>query len=375
MKIGIDATWATATGTGTASYTSGLIRSLIQHPDHQYVLYFRSRDSDPDLLTTLDGPRVEHCLVDGLGQPGRSLLSLARAARRDHLDVFHSPGYFLPLWNGPKVVTFHDVNMFLQWDKWWRPGMRASWLSLCAQTLLSSRLAKTILTDSEDAARATARVLRLRPEKISVLYPGVDDRFFTETKGEEGSCILERHSLEDYLLSVGVLSPQKNLEGVVRAFAEIRSGNLKLAIVGRDDGPYFRECVQPLIDRLGLTCSVEALGVVPNDTLPLIYRRAKLLVYPSFAEGFGLPPLEAMASGTAVVASNRSSLPEILGNAARLVDPDDARGLAAAIDQVLVDENLRRDLQLRGHERASLFRWSETAKKALDMYASAAATP
>jgi glycosyltransferase involved in cell wall biosynthesis len=370
MRIGLDATWAAATGTGTASYSSGLIGALMQHPEHEYFLYFRSRDANLPLLGSLSAPHVRHRTVDGFGQAGRSLVSLARAARADRLDVFHSPGYFLPLWGGPKVVTFHDVNMFLQWDKWWRPGMRASWVSLCLQTLLSSRLAQIVLTDSHDAARAAARVLRLPSNKVSVLYPGVGDRFFMSPVGDEGSRILERHSLANYLLFVGVLSPQKNLEGVVRAFAEARSGDLKLAIVGREDGPYFRQSIQPLMEGLGLIDSVVVLGVVSDDALPLIYQRAALLVHPSFAEGFGLPPLEAMAGGTPVVSSNRSSLPEVLGNAALLVDPDDLNALTGAIQRVLTDETLRVDLNQRGRQRAASFRWSETAKRALQIYAS-----
>jgi glycosyltransferase involved in cell wall biosynthesis len=372
MRIGLDASWAAATGTGTASYTDGLVHALVNHEPHEYVLYFRPGDDARNPLWKLSGPTVTRRSVDGWGQPGRSLVSLARAAARDRLDVFHSPGYFLPLWSGPKVVTFHDVNMFLEWDTWWRPGMRAGWLSLCLQTLLSSRLARIVLADSRDAARKVQNVLRLDPCRISVLYPGVDERFFQPPSAEQGRRLRERHGLDEYLLFVGVLSPQKNLEGVVRAFAAARRPHLKLAIVGKEDGPYFRQTIAPLVSRLGLASSVEVLGVVPGDALPQLYSGAAALLHPSFAEGFGLPPLEAMACGTPVIASNLSSLPEVLGNDAMLIDPHDVDAIAGAIQRVIADQGLRDRLQTRGIERAGRFRWRESARRALEIYASVA---
>lgn len=369
MKIGIDASWASAIGTGTGSYTTGLVAALVRQPGHQFVLYFRPGDEASNPLYGLCEASAERRIVDGHGQVGRSLVNLARAAHRDQLDVFHSPGYFLPLWPGPKVVTFHDVNMFLQWDKWWRPGMRRSWLALCAQSALSSRLARCIAADSQYSGDRIGQVLRVSRRRIRVLYPGIDDRYFSSTPQAE---VLERFELSRYLLSVGVLSPQKNLEGVVRAFERLDDPGLTLAVVGRQDGPYYDEVIEPLVLRLGLSRRVKRLGVVPIADLAALYMGARALVYPSFAEGFGIPPLEAMACGTPVVASNVTSLPEVLGDAALLVDPQSIDDTAHAIERVCTDRDLRRELVERGRRRAARFRWDRSARQALEIYADAA---
>jgi glycosyltransferase involved in cell wall biosynthesis len=302
----------------------------------------------------------------GPGQPGRSLLALAAAASRDRLDLFFSPGYFLPLWPGRKVVTFHDANMIQQADKWWRPGMKLTWLSLVTQSLLSAKLAQTIVADSFAAATSISSAFRLPANKIHVVYPGVDDRFFRAPD--------RRHSTQvegvraRYILSVGVLSPQKNLEGIIRAFAALPQSDLELRIVGRDDGPYFDATLAPLLRRLGVERRVRKLGVVPPDQLAALYTGAEALVYPSFAEGFGLPPLEAMACGTPVVASNLSSLPEVLGDAALLVDPHDIGQVADATARILADSELRRTLIARGRRRAQRYRWAETARHMLAIF-------
>jgi glycosyltransferase involved in cell wall biosynthesis len=369
MRIGIDATWAGSIGTGTGSYTAGLVDALVRQPGHQYVLYFRSGDEWDNPLYGLSDAAVERRIVDGHGQLARSLVSLGRSASRDGLDVFHSPGYFLPLWLGPKVVTFHDVNMFLQWDKWWRPGMRLSWLALCGQTALSSRTARCIAAVSQYSANQIGRVLRVSSKRVQVLYPGIDERYFSDPPA---SSIRERYDLSDYLLSVGVLSPQKNLEGVVRAYARLDRSDLKLAIVGREDGPYYGQVVEPLVRELGLSSRVKRLGVVRFEELSALYAGARALVYPSFAEGFGMPPLEAMACGTPVVASNTTSLPEVLGDAAVLVDPRSLDDVTAAIERVCTDPVLRRSLVERGRRRAAKFRWDRAAQEALKIYADAA---
>jgi glycosyltransferase involved in cell wall biosynthesis len=372
VRIGIDASWAAVTGTGTASYTNGLVRALIEHEEHDFVLYFRPGDDSVNPLFSLCRPNVESRVVAGRSQADRTIVSLTRAAARDRLDVFHSPGYFLPLWNGPKIVTFHDANMFLEWRRWWRPGLRLSWLSLCSQAILASRLAHTIVSDSTCAATSVERVLRLPPRSVSVLYPGVDDMFF-EPPDEQGvNTIRERHALQSYLLFLSVLSPQKNLEGVVRAYAALNRTDLKLAIAGREDGPYFHSVIRPLIRALGLERRVAVLGIVPSPALPGLYAAAEVFLFPSFAEGFGLPPIEAMACGTPVVASNRTSLPEVLGDAALLVDPERVQDIAAACQTILADRKLRDTLVQRGTARAARFRWQGSAARALELYAASA---
>lgn len=368
MRIGLDATWAGVTGTGTASYTDGLVRGLVGQTAHEFVLYFRSGDQLRNPLYRLDTPNVTKVIVDGLGQPGRTWAGLTKAASRAKLDVFHSPGYFLPLWPGPKAVTFHDVNMILQRDKWWRPGMRKSWLSLYVQTLLSSRLARMIVADSQTAGGDVRRALKLPDSRLTVIYPGIDESYFKPVAPECIDKVREQYGLEEFILSVGVLSPQKNLEGLLRAFERLENPSLKLCLVGREDGLYYRQHLVPLIHKLNIADRVVVPGVAPSATLRALYAGASIFLFPSFAEGFGLPPLEAMASGTPVVASNCSCLPEVLGDAAILVDPFDVEAIAATIESTLADSLGRTRLVEAGRQRAARFRWKDSARKALEMY-------
>jgi glycosyltransferase involved in cell wall biosynthesis len=368
MKVGIDATWAGVTGSGTATYTRGLVQALAAHRSCHLVLYFRPGDQVDNPLFTLQGDHIEKRIIGGWRQTGRSLVSLARACAQDRLDVFHSPGYFLPLWSGPKVVTFHDVNMFRQWDKWWETGRRKSWLSLCGQTLLASRLAHRIVADSHTVAQDIHRVLRISPQHISVIYPGVDDIFFVPTDPEKVKETRRRYELQEYVLFVGVLAPLKNIDNIVRSFAQLGRQDLQLAIVGRPYGGYFDDVVRPLIHQLGVQQRVRVLGTVPDQALPSLYAGASASLFPSFSEGFGLPPLEAMACGTPVVASNRPSLPEILQDAALKVDPMDVAGMARALRSLLENEAVRAEMVKRGLQQASLYRWELTATRMLELY-------
>lgn len=373
MRVGIDATWAGVIGSGTATYTRGLVQGLVAHGGCELVLYFRPGDEVSNPLFGLRSAQIEHRTVDGWGQAGRTLVSLSRACARDDLDVFHSPGYFLPLWHGPKVVTFHDINMFRQWDKWWATGKRKSWLSLCAQTILSSRLAQAIVVDSQAGSLDIQHVLRVSPDRLSVVYLGIDEVYFRPPDIEAVTRARMVYNLEQYLLFVGVLSPLKNIEGIVRAFAQLGQQHLQLVVVGRVYGEYFEEVIRPLMRELQIEDRVRVLGTVSAEVLPQLYAGASALLQPSFSEGFGLPPLEAMACGTPVIASNRPSLPEVLGDAALLVDPTDITGMARAMSLLLDDALVREQFVQAGLHRARQFRWDVAANKMLQIYASAAA--
>lgn len=373
MRIGIDATWARLTGSGTASYTAGLVRALAGRERHELVLYFAPEDAGANPLWDLDGPRITRHVTAHRPQPLRSLAVLAGAAHRDELDVFHSPGYFLPLWPGPKVVSFHDANMFLQFKRRWVPGSRLDTASLGAQAALSSRLARQIVTLTHSAAADIARVFRLPASRISVVYPGIDETFFDiPTPGGEPQ---DRYGLDRYILSVGEITPQKNLEGLIRAFEMLDTRDVTLALAGRSHGSYREARLEPLVRELGLGERVQFLGVTPQRTLPSLYAGAAAFALPSFSEGFGLPVIEAMAAGTPVAASNCSSIPEISGDAALLIDPHDPRQLAAALDRLLTDGPLRESLVRRGRENASRFRWDRTAEAMIRVYEAAVETP
>jgi glycosyltransferase involved in cell wall biosynthesis len=260
--------------------------------------------------------------------------------------------------------------MFVYWRKWWEQGERLRWLSLCAQSLLSSRTATAIVADSQYAAASIARALRLPPQKITVIYPGVDARFFAPIQADAARAIREQHALDRYLLFVSVITPHKNLDTVLRAYAMARPRDTKLAVAGKEYGSHLRDVIRPLLRDLEIDRDVEILGMVPDESLPALYAGAEGLLHVSHTEGFGLPPLEAMACGTPVIASNGTSLPEVLDAAALLVDPNDLRAIAEAIDRLTSDAPLRQKLIACGRRRAARFCWSDAADQMLALYAS-----
>lgn len=362
MRIGIDATWAARAGTGTSTYTIGLVEALVRQFPEDYILYFQRGDQRINPLYEIRDRVAEYRVTPAMPQLVRNIPGLTVAAARDKLDIFHSPTYFLPLWSGRKVATFHDANMFCEWRTWWRKGMKLSWLSLTLQSLLSSRTAGTIITDSYTSRDAVSRIMRLPTEKLVVAYPGVPDLFFAEPTVQELNAAQKLVESANFLLYVGVLSPQKNIEGIVRAFSLGRQGDQKLVLVGREDGAYYQETIVPLCRNLGVKAHVRVTGLVSNVVLRALYHQARAFVFPSFAEGFGLPPLEAMACGTPVVSASRTSLPEVLGSAAMYADPNDPESIAGAISSILNDEALRGVLVRRGTERARTYTWSHTAR-------------
>jgi glycosyltransferase involved in cell wall biosynthesis len=208
------------------------------------------------------------------------------------------------------------------------------------------------------------------PEKIHVIHNAYDERFAVEPREEDVVRVRERYQLHDeFVLYAGNVKPHKNLERLIEAFHLVRNrglDHLKLVLIGDEISRY--TALRRAVHRHQLHKYVRFLGYMPEETLAVMYRLAGVFVFPSLYEGFGLPPLEAMASGTPVVTSNVSSLPEVAGDAAVLVDPYDATAIASGIYDVLTNEELRRDLRRRGVARAGQFSWESSARRVREIY-------
>ena len=208
------------------------------------------------------------------------------------------------------------------------------------------------------------------PCKIDVIYNAYDERFGIEPREEDVVRVRERYQLHDpFVLYAGNVKPHKNLERLIEAFHLVRDrglDRLKLVLIGDDISRY--TALRRAVHRHQLHKYVRFLGYLPEDTLAVMYRLAGVFVFPSLYEGFGLPPLEAMASGTPVVTSNVSSLPEVAGDAAVLVDPYDTRAIADGIYRVLTDQRLRADLKRRGLARAGQFSWESSVRRVREIY-------
>jgi glycosyltransferase involved in cell wall biosynthesis len=229
------------------------------------------------------------------------------------------------------------------------------------------RAADAVIAVSECTKRDAIRFYRIPEEKITVIYEGVNPRF-RPASPEAIAAVRARYGLpERFILYVGTIEPRKNLTTLLEAFHHLLATyDLRLVIVGKKGWLYERFFRR--LRELGLENRVLFTGYVPDEDLPAIYSAADLFVFPSLYEGFGLPVLEAMACGTPVICSNTSSLPEVAGDAALLVDPTDARALTGAMEQVLTNERLWATLRAKGMERARGFTWEKAAYRTWEVY-------
>jgi alpha-1,3-rhamnosyl/mannosyltransferase len=374
MRIGIDASLGSMLGTGTGRYATRLVQHLLAlDRENEYVLYFRERDRGRNPLFPPREPRIRWRVTDAPLTLLRLHLNLPLWLRRDRVDVYHSLGFFLPLlWRGPSLVTIHDIHPVLFGQYWRNLSTRTSYLALRAHIPLALRQASCILTPSRYVKQSIRDRFRVPARRIAVTPHGVDQFFLEPPTAGELAAAEARFGAAPFFLYVGVLAPHKNLTGLVRAFARLSSragaDGIRLIIVGKPSGRYRRAELVPLIRSLGLTGRVILAGFVDDALLRALYRRALALVLPSFAEGFGLPLLEAMASGTPILTSLSTAMPEVAGNAALYVDPEDPGEIAAGLERLSGEPALRRRLAAIGATRALSFSWEQTAREVLSLY-------
>lgn len=234
----------------------------------------------------------------------------------------------------------------------------------------TAKSAAHIITPSEYSRQDLIKTYRLPPEKIAMIPHAASDLFKPVTDTEEINRIRQKYNLNgDFILGVGSIQPRKNLIRLIEAYSIlVKKGTdiPPLVLVGKKAW-LFEETVKAT-DVHGVEDRVIFTGFVPDEDLPALYSTAKCFVYPSYFEGFGLPPLEAMQCGTPVIAGDRTSLPEVVGDAGLLVDPFDVNAIASALQRIISDDKLREDLRRKGLERASKFSWTEAARQTIDVF-------
>jgi glycosyltransferase involved in cell wall biosynthesis len=363
-RIAIDARKLHDYGIGT--YVRNLVREFAaqETPEH-YVLICQPRDEE---FVRALGPRFEPLVDRSANYSMRELVSVPLDLRRARVQLFHAPHYVIsPLTTCPVVATIHDC-IHLRFPQY-LPN-RAAHAYAKAFMAMAARKARRVITVSEASKDDIRHYLHTPAAKIDVIHNGLDHRFLSAPDDVDVANVRARFMLTaPFILYAGNIKPHKNVERLIEAFAIMRrSGHedVKLLIIGDELSKY--PGLRRLVHRHQLHQQVRFFGFVPDATLAALYRLARVFVFPSLYEGFGFPPLEAMASGTPVITSNVSSLPEVVGDAAVMIDPLDAEALAAAMCRVLSDESLRADLIRRGHLRAQAFSWARAAEATRIVY-------
>lgn len=355
LRVGLDGRYIQDHFPGIGRYTFHLVKELarLEGPETFAVFHNPSAPNTRFDLKSLEGTKVTLWPTDISPFSLKSQIALPLAIRQARLDLFHSPHYLLPfLAPCPLVCTVHDTIPLR--DPAYMPSRSARLAYRLALSLALAR-SRAIIADSAASREDLVRRLGVAHYRVRVVYLGVDLPDLECGGKERDRCILY----------VGTNKPHKNLPRLVAAYAGA-GVRQPLVIAGAQD-PRFPQA-QREVEALGLGDRVHFLSHVGEDKLGELYRSADLFVLPSLAEGFGLPALEAMAHGVPVIASNRPALPEVVGEAALLIDPLDVSDLASAIARVLSDKSLAQELARKGRERAALFPWRKTAEGCLSLY-------
>ena len=368
MRFGLDGRYIRDHFPGIGRYTFHLACALADAaPDDTLVVLLNEGQANSRHdLAALRRPNVVTVAVTALPFSAREHLELPLVARRQRLDLLHSPYYLKPYWLPvPSVTTVYDVTPARYPD--YLPSRRARFVFELT-TRLAIETSAALLTLSESARRDMAEFFDARPDRVTVTYPAVDAAY-TPRPADEVARVRARLGLpEAYILYLGINKPHKNLVRLVEAFARVAAAlpKVTLALAGKPD-PRYPEA-EDRARALGLADRVRVLGAIPEDSLPALYSGAALFVFPSLYEGFGFPVLEAMACGAPVITASVSSLPEVAGEAALLVNPTDTDALARAMLAVLQDGRLWTRLHRASLARAAEFSWARAAQQTLAVY-------
>ena len=376
MRIGLDGKILTLRAGGTGRYAINLTRAMLaeaaaRRPDLEFVVLTGPQTSREVMEEFRD--RCEERFLGAKSSVIRSLTLVPAALRRLGVDIFHGMDHVgIPLVGRSckYVVTVHDVIPLIL-PETFTPRHRLVVRMALARV---RRKADCVIVPSHAVERDVVRRVGLPEDRVVVTHEGCEPRFRPVRSAGVLRDVAARYGLPPrYVLAVGTLEPRKNLTTLLAAFARLRrngevDADLRLVLAGARG--WLEEPIFATVRSLGLEDAVRFTGFVDDDDLPAVYSGAALFVFPSLHEGFGLPLLEAMACGVPVVTSNVSSMPEVAGDAATLVDPRDGEGLAAAIGRLLRDEALRDRLREAGIARARQFSWEATARRTLDAYAS-----
>jgi len=367
LRIGVNGLFLSPDGGGIWTYFSNLMRELPQvDPEIAYVLFANYRIAgkiDPT-RTGVRNVSERRVTESGSLQAARlasAFLRLPLETRSAHLALLWSPTPFAPIrWGSASVVTLHDMRHEDLKDS----TIASERVLLPALARHAARSATHILTVSEDAKRRIERVYGVSSERITVAHLASSPHYFARVSSTEIARVRARYGIHTpYILSAATSHPHKNAAVLLDAFAALQGmGETDTTLVLFGSWEITGASLQDAIRTTGMDKRVILTGYVPDDDLPALYQGAEVFVLPSRYEGFGLPVLEAMASGTPVITTTATSLPEVAGDAALLFNPDDREALVASLRHILENATLRAELIARGKARARHFTWRKSAE-------------
>lgn len=365
MRIGYDATSLCRQITGIEYYALNLIKALLQIDSKNEYLLFCLGNLHPDLRTYSHRFEVRICPVQN--QLFCEQFWLPYQATIGSLDLLHCPAFPpSPLYPGRLIMTFPDASMWLFPKSFSKRGLYY-FKTLCP---IGAQKSLKVLAYSQSVKDDILKVVDIPREKIYVTHLAASDVFKPIADKDSLKAIKDKYKLpERFILSVGTVQPRKNFVRLTQAYKLLkdrRNIQHKLVIAGRLR--LGTEELKSTMDKLQLQDDLILTDHVPDEDLVSIYNLADLFVFVSLYEGFGIPPLEAMQCGLPVIASNTSSIPEIVGDAARLVDPYDIEQISTELENLIFDDDLKDKLREKGLKRAELFSWQRTAQETLNIY-------
>lgn len=363
MRIGIDARLVHYHRAGIGQYILRLTDALANLDRENEYYLFQSRKDRTRLVRT---PNFHRRVLWTPSHHRFERWAMSAEILPHPLDVLHSPDFIPPQkTRAHNVITVHDLA-FLLYPRF----LTSDAARYYGQVDPASRRAAHIIAVSQSTKRDITRLLGVPEHKVTVIYEAANPSAHRMDKTVAQEYVREKYGIDrDFILFVSTIEPRKNLPTLLAAYSKLRDQykcDAPLIIAGSKG--WLTEDVDQAVLKYKLTNLVCFLGSVPSQELDYLYNAARVFALPSFYEGFGLPPLEAMASGTPVVVSNVSSLPEVVGDAGLLLDPNDVEGWTVALHRVLTDPVLRNELSAKGLKRAAKFSWERAARETLDVY-------
>lgn len=348
-----------------------MIKKLqILDKENEYYIFVKP-DDDECLKETENFKIIK---LQGRSYPYWEQVCLPKAASKERVDLLHCTSNTAPIYSDiPLVLTLHDIIYLEQKSLVQKRGTLYQKFGNVYRKFVVPRIinkCKKIITVSDFERSRIVAHLSLDESKVITVYNGISEHFKPITDAQLLSSIARKYKLpEDYMFFLGNTDPKKNVLGTLKGYANyLRQSSRKMPMVMLD---YKKEALEKTLAEIcepQLTDNIILPGYVQNADLPAIYSLSKLFLYPSIRESFGIPPLEAMACGTPVLASNTSSIPEVTGNAAYLTNPFKPEEIAKGIEELINNKNLRKDLIDKGFIRASKFSWTSTAESVLKIY-------